>query len=149
MFTVAHIEPFCLLTWMSSGHSELRPRKSIVGGLIGKFLTHSPFHHGVIVIHQSHACPRVASRDGDQDVPLSCGFPWLFGSDFHQEELRKVSWALSLFSLFKYLFIYFWPHRVFAAVHGLSLVVVSEGYSLIAVRGLLTAGASLVGEHRL
>ena len=33
--------------------------------------------------------------------------------------------------LFIYLFIYFWLHWVFVAVHGLSLVVVSGGYSLL------------------
>lgn len=30
-----------------------------------------------------------------------------------------------------------------------SLVVESRGYSLVAVRRLLTVGASLIGEHRL
>ena len=41
---------------------------------------------------------------------------------------------------------------VFVAIHRLSLAVVSRGYSLIAVRGLLTFStrvASLVAEHRL
>ena len=37
---------------------------------------------------------------------------------------------------------------VFVAVHGLSLVAVSESYSVVAVPGLLNAVASLV-EHRL
>ena len=32
---------------------------------------------------------------------------------------------------------------------GFSLVAVNGGYSLVAVHGLLTAVASLVGEHRL
>ena len=39
-----------------------------------------------------------------------------------------------------YLYIYFWLHWVFNAVHGLSLV---------AVRGPLLMGASLVAEHGL
>ena len=39
-------------------------------------------------------------------------------------------------------------HWVFIAVHRLSLVAASRGYSLVAVRGLLTAVASLV-EHGL
>ena len=38
---------------------------------------------------------------------------------------------------------------VFIAVHRLSVVVVSEGYFLVMVRGLLTAVASLVVEDRL
>ena len=52
---------------------------------------------------------------------------------------------------FFYKFIYF----IFGCVgslllaHGLSLVAVSRGYSFIAVRGLLTAVASLVAEHGL
>ena len=44
---------------------------------------------------------------------------------------------------------YFWLHWVLVAVFGLSLVVASRGYSLLAVLGLLTAVASLVAEHRL
>ena len=38
---------------------------------------------------------------------------------------------------------------VFTAAPGLSLVVVSRGYSLVAVGGLLIAVTSLVGEHWL
>ena len=53
--------------------------------------------------------------------------------------------------LFIYLFIYVFFFLllccVFLAVHGLSLVVVSAGYSVV-VCGLLIAVASLV-EHRL
>ena len=44
---------------------------------------------------------------------------------------------------------YFRLHWVLVAVFGLSLVVASRGYSLLAVLGLLTAVASLVAEHRL
>ena len=47
-----------------------------------------------------------------------------------------------------YLFI-FWLHWVFVAACGLSLVVASGGYSLVAVHGLIMAVASLVAEHRL
>ena len=47
------------------------------------------------------------------------------------------------------LFIYFWLHSVFVAVCRLSLAVESGGYSLDVVCGLLTAVASLVGEHGL
>ena len=48
-----------------------------------------------------------------------------------------------------YLFMYFWLPWVFVAMFGLSLVVASRGYSLLAILGLLTAVASLVAEHRL
>ena len=44
---------------------------------------------------------------------------------------------------------YFWLHWVLVAVFGLSLVVASRGYSLLAVLGLLTAVASLVAAHGL
>ena len=50
----------------------------------------------------------------------------------------------------KKLFPYFWLCRAFiAASLGFSLGVESRGYSLVAVRGLLIAGASLVSEDRL
>ena len=42
------------------------------------------------------------------------------------------------------IFIYFWLHWVFVAVHRLSLVVVSGGY----MNGLLIAVTSLSAEHR-
>ena len=45
--------------------------------------------------------------------------------------------------------IYFWLCSVFFGAHGLSLVVVSRGYSLVAMLRLLTAVASLVVEHGL
>ena len=43
--------------------------------------------------------------------------------------------------------IYFWLHWVFVAALGLSPDVVSRGYSLVAVGGILTAVASLVAER--
>ena len=43
----------------------------------------------------------------------------------------------------------FWLHWVFIAARGLSLVVASRGYSLVEVRGLLIAVASLIAKHRL
>ena len=46
-------------------------------------------------------------------------------------------------------FIYFWLSWVFVAVYGLSLVVVSGGYSLVAVGRLLIAGASLAAEKAM
>ena len=57
----------------------------------------------------------------------------------------------SIFQLFKKcnLFIYFWLCWFFVAVQGLSLVVASRGYSLVAGCGLLIAVASLVAEHGL
>ena len=54
------------------------------------------------------------------------------------------------FFLYKFiLFIYFWLHWIFTAARELSLVVASEGYTYVAVRGLLIAVVSLVAEHRL
>ena len=44
---------------------------------------------------------------------------------------KKVLPLASFIYLFIYLFIYFWLHWVFIAVHGLSLVAVSGGYSLL------------------
>ena len=47
------------------------------------------------------------------------------------------------------LFIYFWLHLVFVAVYRLLLVAESGGQSLVVMRGLLIAVASLVAEHGL
>ena len=47
------------------------------------------------------------------------------------------------------LFVYFWLHWVFVAVRGLSLVVASGSYSLVATLWLLVAITSLVAEPRL
>ena len=49
----------------------------------------------------------------------------------------------TIFFFIMYL-LYFWLCRVFLAVPGLSLVVASGGYSLVAVNGLLTVVASHV-----
>ena len=51
--------------------------------------------------------------------------------------------------LYIYLFIYFWLCWIFIVAHGLSLVVMSGGCSLVALHGLLIVVASLVAEHRL
>ena len=48
-----------------------------------------------------------------------------------------------------YLFIDFWLCWVFMAVRGLSQVVASRGYSLVAVHGLLIEVVSLVADHGL
>ena len=50
---------------------------------------------------------------------------------------------------FIYIYIYLWLRWVFVPSHGLSLVVASRGYSLVAVCRLLIAVASLVAEHGL
>ena len=55
------------------------------------------------------------------------------------------SWA----SLLLLLFVYLWLGSVFRCPVGFSLVAVSEGLSLVAVRQLLLAVASVVAEHRL
>ena len=46
-------------------------------------------------------------------------------------------------------FIIYWLHWVFTAGHGFSKAVVSEGYSLVAMCGLLIVVVSLVVEHGL
>ena len=46
----------------------------------------------------------------------------------------------------KFIYLYFWLCWVFIAACGLSLLVVSKGYSLVVVCGLLFAVASLVAE---
>ena len=70
-----------------------------------------------------------------------------------------VVWAICIFwklspchtqlSFKKYICIYFWLCWVFAAEHGLSLLEVSGGYSLVAMCRLLIEVASLIVEHRL
>ena len=52
-----------------------------------------------------------------------------------------------LFFILKFYLLLFWLHWVFVAVHGLSLVSVSRGYSLVVMRGLVSAVASPVVEH--
>ena len=53
-----------------------------------------------------------------------------------------------LFKIYYIIIIIIWLCWLFVAVHGLSLVAVSGGYS-VAAHGLLIAVASLVVEHRL
>ena len=48
-----------------------------------------------------------------------------------------------------YFFIYLWLRRVSIAVRVLCVEVIMEGYSIVAVLGLLVAVASLVAEHGL
>ena len=60
----------------------------------------------------------------------------------------RLAWENWLLKTF--VFIYFWLCWVFAvAAHGLSLVAVSRGYSLVGVCGPVFAMVSLVAEHRL
>ena len=54
-----------------------------------------------------------------------------------------------LFSILNIICLYFWLYLFFVAVHGLSLVVESGGYSLVVVLGLLVEVASLVVVPRL
>ena len=46
-------------------------------------------------------------------------------------------------------FVYFWVHRVFVSVLGLSLIAECKGYSLAEVHGLLMVVASLFAKHGL
>ena len=67
--------------------------------------------------------------------------------DFYMA-VTKASILLQVFFFFNN-FIYFWLCWVFIAAHRLSLVVVSGGYSLVAMHGRLIVAASLFGEHGL
>ena len=70
---------------------------------------------------------------------------------FHSEYHVSSSFFFLNISFHSLLFIYFyfWMHWVFISVHGLSLVVVCVGYSLVTVCGLLLVVVSPVTEHRL
>ena len=77
--------------------------------------------------------------------------------EYKREEWREAVLLLFLLSLTRHcwcflkkiLFVYFWPKWVFTAMHGLSPAVVSPGYSLIVVHGLLIVVAFRVVEHGL
>ena len=67
---------------------------------------------------------------------------------FCSSSLQGVTLVLRpLFFILKFYLLLFWLHWVFIAVHGLSLVSVSRGYSLVVVCGLVSAIASPVVEH--
>ena len=79
---------------------------------------------------------------------------WALGADYSRVEAPlicregesiQVLFLFFFFSFFMYLF--FCPCWVFVAVHGLSLVAVSGGYSFVVVHGLLIAVASFAAEH--
>ena len=76
-----------------------------------------------------------------QQCPLSSGLaPY---------SICSVQWPKESFSFFlRFNFIYFWLCWVFVAARGLSLVMVSRGYTVVVLR-LLTAVVSLVAEHGL
>ena len=90
------------------------------------------------------------------------GSPTLQADSLPSEPPGKTFWSLLFFpykiyplleiSTFLkkkvYLFIYFWLHWVFLAASKLSLVVTSEGCSLVRECRVLTVVASLVAEHR-
>jgi len=56
---------------------------------------------------------------------------------------REFPFLVFLFYL-NFIYFYFWLSWVFFAAPGLSLVVMSGGYSAVTVRGLLIAAASLL-----
>ena len=62
---------------------------------------------------------------------------------------RKTTYLCFKKCALLFFLIYFQLCWVSDAAHGLSLVVVSRGYSLAVVHGLLIVVASLVAEHRL
>ena len=78
------------------------------------------------------------------------------GNLFNQQDRQNITHPRrylhsTLFFLFINLFylFYFWLRWVFVAAHGLSLIAVSRGATLLCGRRLLIAVASLVAEHRL
>ena len=58
-------------------------------------------------------------------------------------------WHVNSFQKHTYYLFYFWLGWVFISVHGLSLAVMSGGYFLVSLLGLLPAVASPVAEHGL
>ena len=73
---------------------------------------------------------------------------------FFQERCYRIKYTRKCFTEWFplgnfYLFIYFWLSWVFLAMHGLSLVAVPGGYSLVAVCRPLVVMSSLAAEHRL
>ena len=65
------------------------------------------------------------------------------------KKLLLFNFIFSGFFCVLFCFVLFLLHWVFVDAHGLSLVAVSEGFSLVEVIGLLTAAASLISEHGL
>ena len=62
---------------------------------------------------------------------------------------RRWPSPISSFLLKQMHFLYLWRLWAFVAARGLSLVVATRGYSLVAVHGVFIAVASLVAEPRL
>ena len=60
------------------------------------------------------------------------------------DEPKNLCGTLNIFFKLIYLFLALWGLHCFHCCAGFSLVVASRGYSPVAVRGLLPAGASLV-----
>ena len=58
-------------------------------------------------------------------------------------------WSFFFFLLLIYLFIYFWLHWVFVAMHGFPLVVASGGYSSLRCAGFSPWWLLFVAEHGL
>ena len=74
------------------------------------------------------------------------GFPWL---PYLKQAFLSITLHFLTFSFFLCLFTYFWLCWGFIAVHGLSLVAASGGYSPGAGHRRLMVVASPVVEHRL
>ena len=77
---------------------------------------------------------------------MASAFPCIFSLKKNPKTCFHFAVEIVFIDLFLALFI-ICPHRVFIAVHGLSLVGVSGGCSPVAVHGLPIAVAFLVAAH--
>ena len=90
---------------------------------------------------------------GETQVADHCTSSWCMWVDggrlYGKDQLKTYGPGVLNISMGSVFFFFFCHAGVFIAVCRLSLVVAGRGFSLVAVRGLLIAVASLNAEHRL